>query len=155
MEHPKALITYCILSWIYMGYYLIDNILKLINGPMTAWEMRGAKLELLRTITPENRAFMKETMQGTIDMMERTNESLYVIEPLNLMAFVIGILGVYMMYNLRKLGYFLYLIYSVIPVGLAIYFLWGNPLGNIGVVSLSFFTVLFVILYGTQLKNLK
>jgi hypothetical protein len=80
---------------------------------------------------------------------------------INLVAALICLWGVIQMWQLKKMGFYLYLvgeiaplIVSILTIGIIAMFSFGGGIMALAVVLGSFFSVLFIILYALNLKHL-
>lgn len=144
-----------ILSWIYIGITIIGLLGSIFQGQMSEEELEFEKAELLSTMTPESvEMFGKEFFQESIRILEVANENFAVMTLLNVIVVIIGLYGVIEMFNLRKRGYYFYIGYSLLPIIISYSFFGTGLLVNLGAIFTLVFSILFLILYGYQLKNM-
>jgi hypothetical protein len=65
---------------------------------------------------------------------------------------LLGLWGVWQMWNLKKSGFWLYLLASVVGLLVPIYFLGGSMMAIATVGFVGFFSLIFIILYAVNLK---
>jgi len=144
-----------ILSWIWIGFMTLMTLPSVFSGPMSADEMEDAKVDILTSLTPEMIKILgQDFVKENIAFLEKSNEYHYSILGINLASYVLGFYAVFLMYNLKKTGYYLYVVYSLIPVVTPLLFFDG---GIIRAMSIAFglvFAILFCILYGVQVKRM-
>lgn len=71
-----------------------------------------------------------------------------------ILLLLISLFGVYLMYNLKRNGFYIYTVAQVLLVAIPFLYVAENPIGQI-MASLQFFIVgLFVFMYATQVKYL-
>jgi hypothetical protein len=60
------------------------------------------------------------------------------------------------MYKLKKTGFYLYLVYSAVAIGLAVWVMMASDsnTGAVGAVFTVFIAILFSIIYAAQLKRM-
>jgi hypothetical protein len=81
-------------------------------------------------------------------------DQFYTIHFSRIILLLTSLFGVYLMYNLKRNGFFIYTVAQVLLVAIPFLYVSGNPIGQI-MASLQFFIVgLFVFLYATQVKYL-
>lgn len=144
-----------ILSWIYIGLSMLATLPGVFSGPLTPEELELVKVELLEASTPETEeVFGEGFIQENISMLERSNEYHYSIMGLNISGLILGFYAVFLMYNLKKNGFYLYIVYSFIPVLSQLIFFESGTMRNIAIGFWIFIAALFILLYGLQLKRM-
>lgn len=82
------------------------------------------------------------------------HDQFYTIHFSRIILLLTSLFGVYLMYNLKRNGFFIYTVAQVLLVAIPFLYVSGNPIGQI-MASLQFFVVgLFVFMYATQVKYL-
>jgi hypothetical protein len=90
-----------------------------------------------------------------IGVATRTYDNRTPILLLGVVAVILCIYGAVMMRQLKKTGFYIYLIGEVLPLLTTYIFIGGAALSGFSLVFTLLFTALFVILYATQLKYMK
>ena len=73
----------------------------------------------------------------------------------NIFAALILLLGVLLMWNLKKIGYYIYVVFEITPLILTIIFLgFGNMFSLIGYFFSFMVSLAFIIMYGVNLKHM-
>jgi hypothetical protein len=156
---PTFLVVLVVLSFISIGLTLIQQFFALLSGPMSEEQMEVYQAEVYEAIAQLRDA----GMDGMVTMMEKVlamsvyaNDEVYFLNnAMTLVAAIIGGVGVYMMFQLKKIGFHLYIIYSLSPV-LILYTVFPiASIPTIVVVMSLFLGALFSILYGLNLKHMK
>jgi|688.fasta_scaffold566228_2 hypothetical protein len=139
---PAFLKVLCILTWVGSGIGLISGLLAIIGS--------SASESAIRSLGDA-------TLDGTMENMK-------MIQYAGLACTVLCIIGSVMMWQLKKAGFFIYLIGEVAPLVLSFVLLGslassGGPVtGGIaaaaGVIG-AIFPAAFVIMYGLNLKHMK
>jgi len=89
-----------------------------------------------------------------IDFWIVQHDQFYSIHISRIILLLISLFGVYMMYNLKRNGFYIYTVAQVLLVAIPFLYVAENPIGQI-MASLQFFVVgLFVFMYATQVKYL-
>lgn len=151
-KRGSFLLVLCILSWIYMGSSIISTTISYFNG--TA--------ELEKQLSKTSNAFDQETGVGVLDnMMGAAEEIMYkTIENFNeiqlgtLVGLLIGIMAVYLMFQLKKIGFALYVLYSMIIPAISLYFIGTSMIMLLGLAFNSIVSIAFIIMYGVNLKRM-
>ncbi len=90
-----------------------------IKGPLSENQLEASQAEM-ETMTNQLRS---DNMDGMADMMEKisamtaySNESFYTIYMLNILTFLLGLFGAILMWQGRKIGFHLYIIYNIVAI---------------------------------------
>ena len=82
------------------------------------------------------------------------HDQFYSIHFSRIILLLTSLFGVYLMYNLKRNGFYIYTVAQVLLVAIPFLYVADNPIGQI-MASLQFFIVgLFVFMYATQVKYL-
>ncbi|HQI46339.1 MAG TPA: hypothetical protein PLC59_09795 [Bacteroidales bacterium] len=139
-ERPEFLGVLCILSFVGISIGIILSVINL-----------GIFSKNLETINQYS-VVMQASNDGFIDNYIKWGQPLYIFQ---LIANVICFVGVWIMWNLKKKGYLIYVLGEILPV-LAT-FLLMNVNGLFGIFLLGFgllIPLLFIILYSFNLKHM-
>lgn len=130
----------CILSFIGIGIGIIVSIYNITNLSKNI-EMMNQYSNMLNT-----------SYEGILDKLIKWGKTIYVIE---IVANIICLIGVWMMWNLKKLGYFTYVVGEIAPATASFILLGGyGVLGTLAMVLGLIIPVLFIILYALNLKHM-
>ncbi len=147
------LLTLCILSWVYIGLMLLTTGFNYMQGTDELYQ----SIEVFESgeIDTEGNPFAESVIDGSIGMIKQTIEHFEAINLSTMAVLLIGGFSVLLMYNLKKIGFGLYILYSIALPSVSLYFLgtefqmvlWGAVLG-------AFVSIAFVIMYGVNLKRM-
>lgn len=159
---PRMLLVLCVLSLVYILSTSVAIISSISNGPLSDSEVEAQVAEYYSTINKleEDGNEIPDSMKEMVDKMvanaKYTNQEVfYVNSYLNLFTLLVGLVGVVLMYNLKKIGFHIYIIYSLLPI-VAMYFIIPFELIPTLTVMVSLVTsTLFVILYSLNLKSME
>ena len=150
-ERPTFLTILCILSFIGIGLGFLSNLFSLATAPSEEMIiMQQEQLESLGDDLAEESglgSWFTDILFSAGDMLEHTKTLALV----GLVALLICLFGVLEMWKLRKRGYFIYSIGNLISPIATISL--GGWLSGIGI-SYFVFPVLFIVLYGLNLKHM-
>jgi hypothetical protein len=157
---PQFLSVLCILTWVCCSLIFISTIWGVIFQPSP--EKQLEEIERIRTYSPEAADKMEEVFERQSSGGGQVMNTVLTLIALGLSAF-----GAYMMWQLKKTGFYLYVAGELIPyVG----FLFGgtealSAAGSMSGMGDAFvgmaigimlvFDVLFIVLYGLNLKHMK
>ena len=158
-KRPQFLTVICVLSFIMCGLSFLGGVWSLIqNTP----DKMAESIEQMRAVSPQ----MAEQMEN--QMMEMQESTYAQISPyLNFVFILLSFLGAFMMWKLKKKGFFVYLAGELLPyVGLifsgkqAIAMMGaagGGVAQTAGVIIFVFmfiFDAAFFVMYGMNLKHM-
>lgn len=158
-KRPNFLVVLAVLSYVSIGIGTLATVYSLISGPSSQEQLEQEEAQLYESIQ-----VMKETgMENLVEMFETSaqqalyinNEVFYSFNILTLLSLIIGFMGVYLMMKLKKVGFHLYVAYSLLPI-IIIYALIPMEL-TIGatIITSVVLSALFCILYGLNLKHME
>lgn len=154
-KRGKTLPVIAILTMVNVGWMAIQAVMSLAQGPQPQSAIDEIKAQMLESIDPEAQDMGTQIVLATIAVIEQSNENTYAIAGMSLLCAAIGFLGAFLMYRLKRNGFYLYIIYCFLAVAYPFAFLPNNMItvwtAIIGVV----FSVLFIILYANQLKRME
>lgn len=158
-ERSQLLKVLCILSFVMCALSLLKEISGLIqNTP----EARREQIEQVRTIKPD----MADAMEN--EMIALQEIPYYKVAPyLDILYILLSFLGVFMMWNLNKKGFYIYSIAEILPYT-AYIFLGDSTFGfansiipggakfaMIAIIFMVIIDLVFVALYSKCLKEMK
>lgn len=143
------LLVLCILSWIATGFGLFGVVSSFFNGE-AGFEEQIVMLEEAST----GFAFLDAAVESSIQTFEITLENFQLYHFGNTLIFLTGIFSVYLMFNLKKIGYYLYIAYLLASI-FFYHMLFGElPTSIMTVVMMGFISLVFAILYGVNLNRM-
>ncbi len=151
---PNGLTALCILSWVWMAFSLPSVVTELNTGRLTEADIREQKIVILESQTPETIEMMPWVVEESIEMLYISRDNFSTMMIINFVALIIGLIGVFLMFQLRKIGFYMYIGYSIISIAYWLYYFNGMTFGWIIISTTAIFSALFIILYGTQLKKM-
>lgn len=153
-NRPTALIVFGILSWLSLGLGLIGVVSNALSGPPTDEDIRQQEIEMLSQLTPEMVLESGWVVSETVDFLKTTQVKFGLLTAITFVEVIIGLIAVIMMFKLRKIGFHLYIVYSLIALGYWILFFGHNTLGTIMAVLSGIISGIFILLYASQLKHM-
>lgn len=146
---PKTLNTLSILSFIGCGIALIGLLVGIFKKPPSEADLQDMQDKLDRAP-----AFVQKfTGSHSVEMTRKTIENSFSINLLSAIALALCLYGVIRMRNLKKEGFYIYLLGElVVPLATMIIFVGLGLYGSFALALSILIPVLFIILYATQLK---
>jgi hypothetical protein len=152
-QRGKTLPVLCILSWISLGFIAIFSIISVFSGPKSEEQLMEEKIELLSSLDENAPPEVKMMYEDVIRISKTKNDYHWHFVVLDLVYLTIGFFAVLMMWRLRKTGFYLYLVYSLIPF-ISAFIIMDGPYLIAWSFLIGIFTLLFIILYTVQLKRM-
>lgn len=156
-QRPTLLTIVCILSF-------IGGLWGAIDGFRTGFTNKAQEdLEVAKAAIEESMAqmqgqggeFAEKLMEQGISLAEKAAEH---AKPIGISAFVLSLLGLYgvwLMWNLRKQGFWFYTVASIVGLVIPLYFLGFNMVAIMGLGLGAFISILFIVLYAVNLKHMR
>jgi len=144
-ERPTFLTVLCILSFIGVGFVVISNIVALIGGGVSKAILETSEEVMEAMETVEEVPVVGESVSKIV-----SNAS--TMAPINIIAALVVLVGVLMMWRLKKTGYYIYIVGEIAPV-IALIVL-GGLLGGFMAIFSSLIAILFIVLYGLNVKHM-
>ncbi len=155
---PSFLTTLCVLSFISVGLTILSSFFGLLGGPMSEDELLKQKIDLtksadeLRSLDVESMAVMIEKLQR---MTESINQHFYASTVMNILVACVGLFGVLSMWSGKKMGFQVYMAYSLLTVIQVYFFVAPADIPLFLVVWNVLISALFVFLYSRNVKWLE
>lgn len=152
-KRPTFLTVLGILSFIGIGFAVIGGIWNMLTLEsskqlMTSLGNMSEELDASGALG----GAMNEVMEGVKKLLDWG----YVIYSIQIIAALICLVGVLQMWKLKKIGYYIYIVGEILPA-IATFVLIGGfgPLGGmVAMLASLIFPILFIILYGLNLKHM-
>lgn len=156
---PTFLVVLAILSFITITLNFFQYLVSLISGPMNqeAWELYEATMyESVGQMNDLGMTGMAAMVEQVIQMSYIANFDYFVMNNvLQLITLLIGAVGVFLMLQLKKVGFHLYVIYSLLPVVLLYTLFPVEAIPTFIVVATLVISAIFCVLYALNLKHMK
>ena len=110
----------------------------------------GSGLGIFNGITT---AFMSTALGGIMSEFSIA-ENVKIFGIATIVASIITLLGAFMMWGLRKMGFWVYVIGVAISIGTPLVIYGGNLMGAFSAIGIGFISIIFIILYGVNRKHL-
>lgn len=172
-EQPKKRTTFitvlCILTFAYSGFLFVSNIYGYFTAKQTAEQMQK-----MQKVTQSDSIFAKNgnkanakdsvadrkakqiTRQMFGDLGDSFTEDNIKKNALGaILAAILCISGAFLMFRINKKGYYLYVLGTLVGIAIPILLYGSNLVGILGTVFNGFFGLVFCILYGVNLKDMK
>ncbi|MFT5777980.1 MAG: hypothetical protein ACI837_000928 [Crocinitomicaceae bacterium] len=157
-SRPGFLTTLCILSFVSIGLALVLSVFNIIHGKANddeLFEKKVAYAEAKRVLKQSGSG----SFTGIYDQFEamelQTNDNFYFASLIGFLTSFIGLAGVLMMFKGRKIGFHIYIIYSLIAMGGMYLYISPANIPSILTILSAVFSGLFILLYSRNLHWMK
>jgi len=154
---PTFLTVLCILTFVGSGWGLLGSIMGYFNADKNA----AAIVSMTKDSTSGIQKIGQSNQGAEINNMLKDSLSKFTAENYrhsalgNLVAAIFCLLGAFMMWGLKKNGFYLYLIGTVVGIVVPL-MVFGSSLLALGSSAvIAFFGILFVVLYAVNLKHMR
>lgn len=157
-KRPQGMKILCILTFVSTGLSFLSSIFNLIGGPISPEAMEEQKVEMIKMID-ELKSLEMTSFVTMLEQVQRMTESInahfFAVSLVSIAVISTGLYGAWMMWNGKKIGFHLYIIYSLFSVIQLYFFVSPADIPTIVVVWNLILAAVFVILYSRHLKWLK
>lgn len=156
-KRPTLLIVICILSFVGLGWSILQGIISLIFGKFTSsfysmyQDMMEKSMNNMGNVPPEFEAKIESIMNSALKLIQH----LPTISAVNLICSIIALGGVILMWNLKKSGFILYAVPKVFLIFFPMLLIGFNFITAIVLSSGVIFTGAFIAMYAVNLKVMK
>ncbi|MEO8823114.1 MAG: hypothetical protein ABI366_06025 [Ginsengibacter sp.] len=160
-RRPSFLTWLCILTFIGSGWAIVSSVYTFTSADKYAnifAKESVSKKDTLKIDSPavahkEGNAFSEKIKHSFAKILQKDNMRNLAIG--NLIAALFTLAGAILMWNLKRSGFYLYIVGVAIALWVPFY-LFGNDLIAVGATSFNnFFGLIFIALYDLNLKSLR
>ena len=153
---PTLLTVICILSFVAGAFGLWSGIKNAFtDAPQTELQEARAQMEeAMAQVGDSGNDMVSKIMESAMTMAEKAAENAKQIGYANIILSLLSLIGVWQMWNLKKSGFWMYLLASVASLLVPVFFLGGGMMTLLSVGIGGFITIVFVILYAVNLKHM-
>lgn len=154
-KRSTFLTVLCILTFLWSAYSIIGNTVTLANPKKAADDMKMGFVEANkeREASKEDQE-MKEKFMKPMEAVA-TPEKMTNLSLGGLAGTLLCLAGAFLMWRLNKKGYWLYLAGTAVGIIVPFLIFGNNLIGIIATVIVGFVGIVFCILYGVNLKDMK
>jgi hypothetical protein len=153
---PTLLTVICILSFIFGAWSLWGGIQNAFtDAPQREFEeAKVAMDEAMAQVGDQGNEMVTQMMESAMVMAEKSVEEAVPMGYTTIALSILSLIGVWLMWNLKKTGFWLYLVSAVGGLVSPMIFLGGGLLTMLGVGVMGLISVVFIILYAVNLKHM-
>jgi hypothetical protein len=157
-KRPKYLKVLCILTFISAGLSLLSSLINLISGPPSAEAMEDQNIEIIKAID-ELKSLEMNSFVTLLEQIQRmtasVNAQFYSVTFVSVLVVLIGLFGALSMWKGKKIGFHLYIIYSLFSIIQIYFFVSPADIPMVVVVWNLIVSTIFVLFYSRHLKWLQ
>ena len=152
---PAFLTVLCVLSFVFIGFSLLFGLIGLAGGPMNEEQLLDYSVQLtksadeMRSLDMESFAVMMEQIGR---MTVSVNNHFYLNSIFSLIIIGSGLFGVIKMMQGHKIGFHLYIIYSLASIGQIYMFVSPAHIPSFIVIFNLLISGIFILMYSRNLK---
>lgn len=159
-KRPKFLNVLLVLSSVYIIATFFATTQTLISGPLTQEQLEEQTADLYGSASElTDRGVDNEITRMAEVMIDSSiylnNEVFYLNNILRLFELILGAISIILIFKLRKIGFHLYLLYSLVPIAIMYITTPQELILTLSIVLLVGIGGLFSVLYGIHLKYMK
>ncbi|MCR9174170.1 MAG: hypothetical protein NXI10_16860 [bacterium] len=157
-QHPKRpvfLLVLCILSFLWLGLGFTSVAVGYAVGPSSSEQIQKDTKELdseMEKLEAQGASTWRPTMEKLKTMTVVMNRKFYYVQALNLFIYILGTVSVVYMFIGKKLGFHLYIVYSLIYVCDYYFFMSPAAVPTFIIIVSALVAALFIFLYSRNLK---
>jgi hypothetical protein len=149
-KRPVFITVLAILSWIYVGSGVFGALINSLSSEEKQMEQIDQAIAIYDDVDE------MPLRDELIEVLEASKENLRISNLGNLIFLLVEGIAVFMMFNLKRNGFWLYTLAQIGIVSLAIMVMpWPNIISTLTIVFTLFLVFLFEILYAVNLKHMK
>ena len=150
---PTLLTVICIISFIMGAIGIYSGVKNLTIDPVAEKaKLEQTMAEQMNTIGANANEMTDRLMASANEIGEKGIANHYPIGIAGIILSIVSIIGVWLMWNLKKNGFWLYLLATIGGLAVPLVYLGGGWLALASVGLMGFFSIIFVILYAVNLK---
>jgi len=154
VQRPTLLTVICILSFLFGAYSLFDGI-RGATHEVTTEETEKVEQAMVEA---QEQAAGNPAIEGMMESMQTGTENLLThgkqIGMWGAIAAAVSLLGVWFMWSLKKMGFWIYLLATVVGLAMPLNYIGANVVGYGYIAFMGFVSLVFIILYAVNLKHM-
>jgi len=156
-KRPTFITVLCILSLIGSGGFgLLQTLYQYVTFDKNYPDKVAQLEEAIGNLEDAgmDSGFIYESTQNGLITLEKTAENLGPMTAANVLFALLSLLGIFLMFKLKKNGFYLYSVVNLFWMLVPIYFI-GMEVGMMMLGLGALITILFIILYAVNLKHME
>lgn len=154
-QRPTFLTILCILSFLAGIWGIYGGIQSsFTDKPLEDLEEARTEMENAMDEMGEAPAMVADMMESAMALAESTAVNAQNLGYVSIATSLLSLLGVWFMWNLRRMGFYIYVVASLLGLLLPFAFLGFSTVALIGLGFGALITILFIVLYAVNLKHM-
>jgi len=154
-QRPTFLTILCILSFLAGIWGIYGGIQSsFTDKPQRDLEEARTEMENAMDQMGEASGMVANMMESAMVLAEKTAENAQDLGYVAIATSLLSLIGVWLMWNLRRMGFGIYVVASLLGLLVPFAFLGFSTVALIGLGFGAFITILFIILYAVNLKHM-
>ena len=149
LQRPTFLLVLCILTFIGSGWGTLSNLFSVFTAGLTDSSMLNGMDQ------GAGSAMLSDILNSTMASLQATFVHAREIAVVSLVLSVISLLGAILMFQLRRLGFYLYTAAQILMLFVLPYFAGFNFMVLAGMLFSAIFAVIFIVMYALNLKYMR
>lgn len=158
-SRPTFLTVLCILTFVVSGYNFIQSLISIfVSNAMDTQglnEMYDEIYKNMEGMDAEGQAFMQQFVDAIQITLSAMIENAVLIGSMEMLVSALGVIGAFLMFRLNKKGYYVYILAKAIGVIAPLIIVGANILTLSVYGFISIIGILFIVLYGLNLKYMR
>ena len=156
LDRPVFLTVLCILTFIGSGYSALSALISLLTEPLVEQSMAQMEEVMLELdAASADVPWLENFLFAYIDVMENMMDHYVEMNLTSFLGYALALTGAIFMFKLKNIGFHMYLASQLLLTMVPLIFMGFNIVGFVTAAVGGFFNILFVILYGLNLKHLR
>lgn len=155
-ERPIFLTIVCILSFIGLGWNIINNLFTLAFSSTGSWlyDLLQVKLEEALNEASRSDPDVAVFLENIFDAVLKIIERLPLLATVSLICAIVALIGVILMWSLKKTGFYLYTGAKIVLIIMPLAIVGFNFISMMMAMGTAIGAALFIVLYGLNFKHL-
>lgn len=157
-KRPTLLMVLCILTWVVSAYYVLtvpfEYFFSSEMDPETFQSTINDTMSEMADQDPEVAKMMEKFMKAASQTVSKSIENAGWIAAGEIIVALLSALGAFMMFNLRKIGFWIYVVAKILGILSVLLFMGTNVLTASLASFALFVSLIMVVLYAVNLKRM-
>lgn len=157
-QRPTFLLVLCILTFIGSGWGTLSSLFSLFTAGLMDGNMQMEQLSSTMNNIEGSEGFasiFSNFMSSSMEMVQATMMHAREIAIMQIVLYVVSLLGAILMFQLRRIGFYLYAAAQILMLFILPYFAGFSTLVVAGMLFGAFWTLGFIVTYALGLKYMK
>ena len=157
-QRPTFLLVLCILTFIGSGWGILSSLVSVFTAGFMDGNMQMEQFSTTMGSLEGAGGFadvFSNFMSSSMEMIQATILHAREIAIMQVVLYVVSLLGAVLIFQLRRIGFYLYAAAQILLLFILPYFAGFAPMVLAGMFFGAFWALSFIVLYGLNLKSLK